>query len=148
MWQFNLKVMPELGSQSKLVMPERDNRFQTHYNHNHKYIIKIIHLHHDFMTIIIQLFHLQQVWSILQYSYIYEYHSEARTKKHHTIIESILSPTSKQAWNPTRLDPFLSRFVMLVLVYNNHNDMEFNKPLLITWIINITTNPRSTYDLN
>ena len=66
-----------------MIMPERGNRshnyvgtwqpiqvsyagtwqpiHSTHHNHNHKYILKIIHLSHDFMVTIIHLSHLQQV---------------------------------------------------------------------------------------
>lgn len=65
-----------------------------HHNHNNQYIIKIIQLCHEFMVMIIHLTHLQLSWSILQHSYIYEYHNEVRTNIYHTNIESKPSPTN------------------------------------------------------
>ena len=59
-WQSDLILCQNMATRSKF-MSERGNWSQlacwnvairssfTHHNHNHKYIIKIIHLHHDFM---------------------------------------------------------------------------------------------------
>ena len=119
MWQSNPKLCWNVTTQSSsysrtwppnpIVVPERGNPIQcqivvtrqrspvTYHKHNHKYIIRIIYLHHDFIATIIKVFHLQQVLLILHHSNIKKYHNEARINKHHTIIQSQPSPTNYSA---------------------------------------------------
>ena len=90
---------PQRGTLPK-VISKRGNPIPTIYGvtwkfdpffmpeHGHPYSIRTIHLSQDIMANIIPLSPFYLVRSSLHHLYVYKYHNKARTRKHHTIIES------------------------------------------------------------
>ena len=115
-WNPNPIFMSEHGNTIQISLLECGIRSPIpHHNHNHNYIINIIHLHYNFMDILF-IYLTTNVINIAKLIYV-QYHNEARTWIHHTIMKSQPSPTSKQAWNPKKHDSSLLGFFYLFFVY-------------------------------
>ena len=116
-WKYDPKLCWNIAIRSKLAFPNLAiQSLITHnnYNHNHKYIVKIIYFHNEFIA---TSFVYQNYNKCDQYRNIHIHTSIITMKQHgYTIIMlSKSSPTSKLAWYLEKLHSSLSEFVSLVL---------------------------------